>query len=145
MTICMIQRCSFYCSLGLIALVCAGCGEQRVQRYPVSGKITYAGKSVAVGDIHFDPDTKKGNHGPGGYAVIRDGRYETNPGRGVVGGSYIARISGFDGQEVKIDGEPSFKLGKAMFDELTIEVEFARDKVTHDFEIPQQTSKKPRH
>lgn len=145
MTMKTIHRCSLGCILGLVAMLCVGCGEARVQRYPVSGKITYAGKPIAVGDIHFDPDTKKGNHGPGGYAVIRNGHYETNPGRGLVGGAYVARISGFDGQEIKIDGEPSFKLGAAMFDEFTIEVEFPREAATHDIEIPRQTNKKPRH
>lgn len=144
MTMKTIQPYLFCSILGLMAMLCVGCGDDRVQRFPVSGKITYAGKSIAVGDIHFDPDTTKGNHGPGGYAVIRDGRYETNPGRGVVGGAYIARISGFDGQEVKIDGEPSFKLGKAMFDECTLEVEFPHDAVSHDIEIPEQTKKKSR-
>lgn len=139
-----IQPRLFCIILAIWAVLCAGCGEDRVQRFPVSGKITYAGKSIVVGDIHFDPDTKKGNNGPGGYAIIRNGHYETNPGRGVVGGAYIARISGYDGQEFQIEGEPSFKLGKAMFDEYTMEVEFPRDAVTHDIEIPDQTKKKSR-
>jgi hypothetical protein len=55
--------------------------------------VTYQNKPVAVGRIFFDPDTSKGNDGPGGMAGIVNGKYQTEPKFGMVGGHHLVRIA----------------------------------------------------
>ena len=45
-----------------------------------------------AGRVIFEPDTTQGNSGPGGYANIRDGYYETLRGKGAVGGPHRVRV-----------------------------------------------------
>jgi hypothetical protein len=86
-----------------------GCNGETV--YPVSGSVEYLGQPVPAGQIFFDPDPAKGTPGPQGFAVIKEGRFDTKQnGRGISGGGYIVRIEGFDGQP----GE-EMPLGKALF------------------------------
>ena len=62
--------------------------------YEVEGTVTYQGKPVKDGEIIFAPDTSKGNVGPGGYAIIKNGQFKTTKNKGVVGGAYILTVSG---------------------------------------------------
>ncbi len=60
------------------ALWIAGCGAgNEPKTYHVSGTVTFAGKPVPVGTILFVPDAGKANRGPTGYAVIREGKFDT--------------------------------------------------------------------
>jgi hypothetical protein len=80
-------------------------------RHPLSGKATHDGKPIPAGEIRFDPDSTQGNEGPGGVADIVDGFYETRREFGVIGGSHVVRITGFDGQskdELQPLGTPLF-------------------------------------
>ena len=95
------------------ALFVAGCGESEEKLYNISGTITYDGKPVGKGVIHFDPDVTKGAKGTAGFANILNGKYDTaDKGRGVRGGPYAIRINGFDGKE-----GPEAPFGQALFPE----------------------------
>lgn len=67
------------------------------------------GKPVATGTVQFEPDASLGNRGPMAIAEIHEGRYETDHGKGVVGGPQKIIIEAYDG-----NGEPgtSMMLGR---------------------------------
>jgi hypothetical protein len=77
----------------------AGCGSDE-KLYDVSGTITFEGQPIPKGLIFFDP--APGTPGTQGFATIENGRFDTSvrdKGRGIRGGAYQIRISGFDGRE----------------------------------------------
>lgn len=121
-------------SLG-IALACAslcGCGGS-IPIYEVSGTVTYQGKPLPAGVIYFDPDVTQKNDGPQGYAIIRDGQYNTDAdgGMGVVGGAYLVRIEGFDGKPGN-----ELPLGKPIFTDYQKAVDLPKANSTQDFDVP---------
>ena len=72
------------------------CGASGPERYELSGTVQFQGKPVPAGQIVFEPDSSKGNVGPQGMAEIREGKYDTRGGRGMVGGPHVVRIRGYD-------------------------------------------------
>jgi hypothetical protein len=81
----------FFCWLA------AGCGGGD-GTHRLSGKVTFKGEPIATGKIYFLPDTTKGNTGPGGYADITDGRYDTDAagGRRAVAGAAKVAIEAWE-------------------------------------------------
>jgi len=111
--------------LGLAAL--AGCtsGEKL---YRVSGVVTYNGKPIPKGVIHFDPKAE----GPSGFANVVSGKYDTTQqGKGVRGGAYDVRVNGFDGNEAN---EAPF--GQALFPEFTGTKDLPKEDSTYDLDVP---------
>ena len=112
------------------AALLVGCcsGEQL---HDVSGTITYEGKPVPKGLIFFDPE--KGTPGTQGFANIENGRFDTSvsgQGKGIRGGAYSVRISGFDG----VVG-PEAPFGKALFPEHEFKKDLAAQKQTLDYDV----------
>jgi hypothetical protein len=98
--------------LGMILGV--GCSSSDAV-YPVTGTITYQGKTIPKGMIYFDPDETKGTKGGQGFATITESKFDTQDnGRGVRGGTYTIRVLGFDG---KLGNERP--MGEAIFAEYT--------------------------
>jgi hypothetical protein len=64
------QFTAFSCLL-LSCIVLAGCGPSRPATAPVSGRVTYAGKPVGVGQIMFQPEEGR----PALGSLGADGRY----------------------------------------------------------------------
>jgi hypothetical protein len=103
----------------------AGCSEEE-KLYRVSGTVTFEGNPIPKGLIFFDPDPAKGTPGTQGFATIENGKFDTTlagKGRGIRGGSYLIRISGFDGREAN---EAPF--GQPLF----LEQELSRDLPAED-------------
>lgn len=127
------MRCSpLVVLLGTAALALSGCAPSSGPgQYMLSGTVLCQGKPVPVGEITLSPDGARGNTGPGSIASIKDGRYETLPGKGIVGGAYVVQIVGFDG--VPVDAMSS--AGTALFPPYETRVEFPRESTTHDFTI----------
>jgi|GEM_PF-194924 len=123
-----VSRLFSFLSLTLLAVGCSG-----PTMYSVSGSVSFDGKPLPAGVIFFDPDVSKSNDGPQGYAIIKNGRYDTAApgGKGVVGGAYIARIEGFDGSP----GE-ELPLGKPLFTDFQKAIELPKAKSTQNFDIP---------
>lgn len=80
----------------LVVAIAASCGRAGVERYRVTGAVTYAGKPIVGGEVLFTPDGRGGNRGPQGVAAIREGRFDTSGSRapGVGGGATIVRVVG---------------------------------------------------
>src|SRR5947209_7236955 len=83
--------------LAALAPLLGGCtrGPKRVR---VSGAVTFQSKPVPYGHLVFEPDRSRGNSGPQGYAMIKDGRYDT----GIAGGFGACQGP----QAVTLDGYP---------------------------------------
>ncbi len=129
---------------GLLGVVFGGCGGSGdgVERFHVSGTVSYDGSPVPHGTILFTPDAAKGNSGPAGYSTIQDGSYDTAiSGKGTVGGPHIAVISGDDGQP-RYEEEFGEEVAVPLFPEFRIEVDLPRSSTAIEFEVP--TSVSPR-
>ena len=115
----------------LLAMGSAGCsGQAGPARYEVSGTVMFAGKPVPTGEISFEPDGAQHNAGPGSMTQIKDGKYRTDPNKGVVGGPYIVRIQGFDGVPV---GDSA--MGKPIFPPYSKIVDLPKQTSTQDFSV----------
>ena len=69
-----------------------GCGDG-IERVRMSGKVTYRGQPVAVGQIRFVP--APGTEMPLTVEQIQDGRYDTSTSGGVPVGSYQVAIRAY--------------------------------------------------
>jgi hypothetical protein len=115
-------------------LATVGCGGDKLGRHAVSGTITFNGKPVPKGFVRFNPDSSKGNSGPGGGAAIENGMYHAPASKGVVGGPYTIEIDGLDGVAAKEGGE-DLKDGKALFRTVRIEYEFPDKDTVWDYDV----------
>lgn len=108
-----------------------GC-EDGPKRFTVSGSVTLGGKPVKAGEVSFEPDSSKGNRGPGSIALIKEGKFSTEPGMGVIGGAYIVRIVPLTGiaSAASMDGDAILSAPYEM------RVEFPTSDTTKDFDIP---------
>ncbi len=106
-------------------------------RYALSGNVNFNGQPVPKGFITLEPDTEKGNSGPGGGADIVNGKYDTKTAMGIVGGAYRVRITGTDGMPVTISGE-ELPEGKPLFPPYETTVDFPAQISVRDFDIPAQ-------
>ncbi|WP_417385541.1 hypothetical protein [Gimesia sp.] len=123
----------------LIVLTVAGCSGQveGPQRYTLSGTVTYAGKPVPEGEIIITPDSSTNNSGLGSYATIKDGHFETAPGKGVAAGDYHLSVTGFDGVPYKSeDGGETFLQGKTLFADFKLKQQFQSQDETLNIEVP---------
>jgi hypothetical protein len=121
-----------YLAIGLAMgmSMAVGCSPQD-RLYNVSGKVTVNGRPVPAGLIFFDPNTARGTSGTQGFANIKDGQFTTaEKGRGIRGGAYTVRISGFDGKAA--DEAP---MGQSLFDEYQESRDLPRADSTLDINI----------
>ncbi|WP_437187766.1 hypothetical protein SH668x_001176 [Planctomicrobium sp. SH668] len=128
-------------SLLTVGLGLAGCGgseDAGPQRYRIEGTVTFEGKPVAIGKILFTPDNSQGNMGPGAVADIKDGKYETAKGAGVVGGPHLVQITGFDG--IIPPGVPA-PFGTELFKPQTLKEELPKKDATVDLVVPGKKKK----
>ncbi len=111
-----------------LLFVTAGCGSSETgpDRFRVSGEVTFDGKPVPAGSIDFETA-----NGPPGGAQIVNGKFDTNSGKGVVGGPHSVVIQGFDG-----NGANPGELGQPIFKPFRIEFDFPKEESTHQFEVP---------
>jgi hypothetical protein len=86
----------------MVCLVC-GCssGETRLR---LSGEAVCDGEPIVFGDVVLTPDGAKGNSGPQGIAMIRNGRYDTAApgGKGYAGGPTVLKVTGFTAEGGKL-------------------------------------------
>jgi hypothetical protein len=114
-------------------LLAAGCGgtESGPSRYRLSGTVTFDGQPVPAGTIYLEPAS-----GPAGSARIIDGKYDTNDGKGIVGGPHTVMIEGFDGRGAN-PGEP----GTPLFKPFRAKEDLPAESSTKDFAIPASAAK----
>ena len=125
----------------ILALVCGCPGQTGPERYDITGAATFDGQPIPAGVISFEPDTSKGNGGPGTMARIKNGRYKSDPGEGIVGGAYILRIYGYDGKpetgtQAYPEGDAIFEMGYRM------EADLPAEGGTFDVHVPASAADK---
>jgi hypothetical protein len=112
--------------------VLSGCSSDE-ELYDVSGTITFEGNPIPKGLIYFDPDPAKGTPGSQGFANIENGKFDTSitgKGKGIRGGTYLIRISGFDGKEA---AEAPF--GQPLFLQHELTKDLPAEKQTFDYDV----------
>jgi hypothetical protein len=119
-----------------IACALAGCGDSGPPRYQLAGSVTWKGQPVKRGYIVFTPDGAAGNSGPGAQVDIIDGRYQTSPEQGTIGGPHTAAITGFDGVPYQ-DGPVTNPNGKLLFSDVKQNVDLPKADGQHDFTLTQ--------
>ena len=120
-------------ALALFLALAAGCGQGE-KLYDVSGTATYDGKPIPAGIIYFDPDPMKGGTGTQGFASIIDGKYTTAVnGRGIRGGPYAVRITGYDGKAAN-----EAPLGRPLFDEYELKKDLPAADSELNLDIPKK-------
>ena len=117
-----------------VAFIATGCGRQGLERYALSGKVTYGGQPVPAGEIIFRPDASRDNRGPGSQSDITGGRYQVSAAQGVLGGPYVVTISGYDGKPITVGGE-LVPAGSPLFEQKRLQVELPKSEGVKDFEI----------
>jgi hypothetical protein len=118
--------------LWVVGLVIFAACSQEEKLYRVSGSVTFNGKPIPKGLIFFDPQAE----GPQGFANIEDGKYDTSlpgKGRGVRGGAYNIRVSGFTGIE---KNEAPF--GDALFPEYSDTKDLPKADSMFDLDVPKK-------
>lgn len=128
-------------SIAVLSLaVFCGCQDSSdVQRFDVQGTVTFDGKPVPAGTIMLTPSP--GNTGPGGYAEIRDGKFDTaEGGQGPTGGPHHVVIQGYDG---KTNPANELPMGSALFDPYETDVNLPDADTKNDFDIPATAIRKP--
>ena len=82
--------------------------------------------------IFFDPDPTNGTIGSQGFATIANGTYTTaKRGRGVRGGAYVIRISGFDGALAN-DDQPV----RPLFEDYVVTRDIPTSATQLNFDVP---------
>ena len=120
------------CAVAVALLFCmtTGCGSKQ-SNFKVSGTIKYDGQPVPEGEVHLRPS--QGNYGSGGFAIIKDGKYETIPKRGVEGGFYKLTFHGLGG-----DAIDEFGGGGDLFTPYVVEVDFPKEDHVLNVDVPKQ-------
>ncbi|TWU23426.1 hypothetical protein Pla52o_29620 [Novipirellula galeiformis] len=119
-----------------------GCGSEGAGpgKYHVSGNVTFQGQPLPEGEILFTPDTAAGNRGPASIAYVKDGKYSTQPGKGLIGGAYRFEVEGFETKAEKDqDGEA---IVAPMFQTFVSQHDFELQDSTFDFEVQVPAKKK---
>lgn len=130
-----------YLATSLIALTALGCGKSGVERVYVSGKATYDGQPIEIGQIRFVPTSPA--TGPVTIERIENGQYATKTTGGVTPGTHRVEMRMYDSHEYetapRVAGSASVKqLLPDKYNrnsELTLTIESGSDSVTHDFEL----------
>lgn len=124
-------------ALGLLLSGFLGCGSNdEVQRYRVTGAVTFDGKPVPFGSITFEPDFNAGNSGPQSAAAIVDGKYDTGVKDGLVGGPHVVRITG--NNRAPTATQPNTEL---LFADYEVKENFEKASGRKDFSVPRDEKK----
>ncbi|MFI4873935.1 MAG: hypothetical protein ACIALR_01265 [Blastopirellula sp. JB062] len=133
---CLFARAALKSTLLIATCFLVGCSTNTdgIMRYELSGDVTFQGKPVVNGQITLEPDAQQGNKGPASTAVIKDGKYQVERPRGLVGGAYVARLTGY-GAPVE-GGGADVNYGPPLFENLEMRFKAPTENSTHSFDIP---------
>ena len=122
------NKTAYWCALAISLFLSVGCGPSGIERFDVSGTVTFNGNPVPHGRITFRPDRSKGASGPAGFAAISDGEFDTyQSGKGSAPGPMVVSIEGF---------KSSKPMAPALFAPYLTAAEVSADDIQLDFEVP---------
>jgi hypothetical protein len=125
----------------VLAITLAGCGKSGIERVHISGKATYDGKPIEIGQIRFVPITP--DTGPITIDRIENGEYETATTGGVTVGTHRVELRAYDSHEYetapRVAGSASVKqLLPDKYNrksDVTLEIKSGEGSITRDFEL----------
>ena len=118
----------------LLTTMSLGCGDGGIPRFDLRGEALCDGKPIPSGKITFQPDRTRGNVGPSATALIVQGKYETQPGKGVTAGPQDVLVYAYDGSPPS-ETRP---FGKPLAEPFSTSIEVSDESTEHDFEIPKE-------
>ena len=125
--------------LMVVALLAGSSGCKRSNGLtPVTGKVTFKGNPVPMGNVYIEPDASQGNKGPQCRSSIIKGVFASRPEFGSVSGPVIIDVEGFE-QRAESD------FPTPLFPRYTFKTEIPKGKATLDIVVPEDAGKpKPR-
>jgi len=111
--------------IGLVA-----CGDEGPQRYRLAGEVTLDGQPVPEGWVVFAPEK-----GPGASADIKNGRYETPPGFGSIGGKHTIEVVAFKSGNQKTSTDEEGYGGGGLWFRHKLEADLPAKATTWDIHI----------
>ena len=124
---------SFGCVV-LAGVVCCGCGGgDGVERFPLSGRVTFDGQPLPFGEAVFRPD-----NGPEGSATIRNGKFDTaaEGGQDVLHGPTTIYVTGYSEEPTDSEGDETAEAESAPPLFVGYEVKTDLSSETFDITIP---------
>jgi hypothetical protein len=104
----------------------------------VTGKVTFKGSPVPMGNVSIEPDASQGNTGPQCRSSIINGVFVSRPEFGSVSGPVIVDV---EGSEQRAENE----FPTPLFPRYTFKTEIPKGKATLDIVVPEDAGKpKPR-
>ena len=104
---------------------------------PVTGRVTFKGNPVPMGNVYIEPDASQGNKGPQCRSSIIKGVFTSRPEFGSVSGPVIVDVEGSE--------QPSDKeFPVPLFPRYTFKTEIPKGKATLDIVVPENAGKPKR-
>ena len=104
---------------------------------PVTGKVTFKGSPVPMGNVYIEPDASQGNKGPQCRSSIIKGVFTSRPEFGAVSGPVIVDVEGSEQRAEKEFPTP-------LFPRYTFKTEIPKGKATLDIVVPADAGKPKR-
>jgi hypothetical protein len=106
---------------------------------PVTGRVTWKGNPVPMGNVYIEPDASQGNKGPQCRSSIIKGEFKSRPEFGSVSGPVIVDVEGSE-------QHPDKEFPVPLFPRYTFKTEIPKGKATLDIVVPEDAGKpKPRY
>jgi hypothetical protein len=104
---------------------------------PVSGRVTFKGSPVPMGNVSIEPDASQGNKGPQCRSSIINGVFTSRPEFGSVTGPVIVDVEG-------LENLPDREFPVPLFPRYTFKTEIPKGKATLDIVVPEDAGKPKR-
>jgi len=117
-----------------LSLLATGCSKHTADGVEVWGSVTWGGKPVPSGIVTFTADTSKGNSGHQGWAIIKDGRFDTrwDKGRFAPKGACVVTIN-----DKQPSTDPAHPKGTDLILKYDQSVEIPAESAEMNLEVPQ--------
>ena len=104
---------------------------------PVTGRVTWKGNPVPMGNVYIEPDASQGNKGPQCRSSIIKGVFTSRPEFGAVSGPVIVDVEGSE-------QHPDKEFPVPLFPRYTFKTEIPKGKATLDIVVPENAGKPKR-
>jgi hypothetical protein len=122
--------------LAFALAIIAGCQKSNGLT-PVSGRVTWKGNPVPMGNVYIEPDASQGNKGPQCRSSIIKGVFTSRPEFGAVSGPVIVDVEG-------LEQPPDKEFPVPLFPRYTFKTEIPKGKATLDIVVPEDAGKPKR-
>jgi hypothetical protein len=126
------RRCVPTVLAGAAALACAaivGCQKSN-GLMPVTGRVTWKGNPIPIGNVFIEPDASLGNKGPQCRSSIISGVFASRSEFGAVSGPVIVGVEGFEQR-------PDKEFPVPLFPHYAFKTEIPKGRATLDIVVPE--------